>query len=155
MLASASGAIVIGFNVRPTAAIRKKAKEEGVDIRLYNIIYKAVEQMESAMKGMLDPIFEEIIHGQAEVRQTFKASKVGTIAGCMVTDGKMVRNSFVRLMRDGVVVYDGKLSSLKRFQNDAKEVMQGFECGLTIANFNDIKVNDVLEAYGEIEVERE
>lgn len=155
MLASASGAIVIGFNVRPTAAIRKKAKEEGVDIRLYNIIYKAVEQMEGAMKGMLDPIFEEVIHGQAEVRQTFKASKVGTIAGCMVTDGKMVRNSSVRLMRDGVVVYDGRLSSLKRFQNDAKEVQQGFECGLTIENFNDIKVDDVLEAYGEIEVERE
>lgn len=155
MLAMASGAIVIGFNVRPTAAIRKKAKEEGVDIRLYNIIYKAVEQMESAMKGMLDPIFEEVIHGQAEVRQTFKASKVGTIAGCMVTDGKLIRNSFVRLIRDGVVVYDGKLSSLKRFSNDAKEVAQGYECGLTIENFNDIKVNDLIEAYGEIEVERE
>ena len=155
MLAMASGAIVIGFNVRPTAAIRKKAKEEGVDIRLYNIIYKAVEQMESAMKGMLDPIFEEVIHGQAEVRQTFKASKVGTIAGCMVTDGKLIRNSFVRLIRDGVVVYDGKLSSLKRFSNDAKEVTQGYECGLTIENFNDIKVNDLIEAYGEIEVERE
>lgn len=155
MLASASGAIIIGFNVRPTAAIRKKAKEEGVDIRLYNIIYKAVEQMESAMKGMLDPIFEEVIHGQAEVRQTFKASKVGMIAGCMVTDGKIVRNSRVRLIRDGVVIYDGKLSSLKRFQNDAKEVAQGFECGLTIENFNDMKVDDVIEAYGEIEVERE
>ena len=155
MLAMASGAIVIGFNVRPTAAIRKKAKEEGVDIRLYNIIYKAVEQMESAMKGMLDPVFEEVIHGQAEVRQTFKASKVGTIAGCMVTDGKLIRNSFVRLIRDGVVVYDGKLSSLKRFSNDAKEVAQGYECGLTIENFNDIKVNDLIEAYGEIEVERE
>lgn len=155
MLAMASGAIVIGFNVRPTAAIRKKAKEEGVDIRLYNIIYKAVEQMESAMKGMLDPVFEEVIHGQAEVRQTFKASKVGTIAGCMVTDGKLIRNSFVRLIRDGVVVYDGKLSSLKRFSNDAKEVAQGYECGLTIENFNDIKVDDLIEAYGEIEVERE
>ncbi len=155
MLAMASGAIVIGFNVRPTAAIRKKAKEEGVDIRLYNIIYKAVEQMESAMKGMLDPVFEEIIHGQAEVRQTFKASKVGTIAGCMVTDGKIVRNSSVRLIRDGIVVYDGRLSTLKRFQSDAKEVAQGYECGLTIANFNDVKVDDVVEAYGEIEVERE
>lgn len=155
MLASASGAIVIGFNVRPTAAIRKKAKEEGVDIRLYNIIYKAVEQMESAMKGMLDPVFEEVIHGQAEVRETFKASKVGTIAGCMVTDGKIIRNSRVRLIRDGIVAYDGRLSSLKRFQNDAKEVAQGYECGLTIEHFNDIKIGDLVEAYGEIEVERE
>ncbi len=155
MLAMASNAIIIGFNVRPTAAIRKKAKEEGVDIRLHNIIYKAVEQMESAMKGMLDPVFEEVIHGQAEVRQTFKASKVGTIAGCMVTDGKIIRNSFVRLIREGVVVYDGKLSSLKRFTNDAKEVAQGYECGLTIERFNDIKTGDIIEAYGEIEVERE
>ena len=154
MLAIASKAIIVGFNVRPTAAIRKMAKEEGVDIRLYNIIYKAVEQMESAMKGLLDPIFEEVIHGQAEVRQLFKASKIGTIAGCMVTDGKIVRNSFVRLMRDGVVIYDGKMSSLKRFQNDAREVAEGYECGITIENYNDIKIDDVIEAYGEVAVER-
>lgn len=155
MLAMASNAIIVGFNVRPTAAIRKMAKEEGVDIRLYNIIYKAVEQMESAMKGMLDPIFEEVIHGQAEVRQIFKASKIGTIAGCMVTDGKIVRNSFVRLIRDGIVIYDGKMSSLKRFQNDAKEVAEGYECGITIENYNDVKIDDIIEAYGEVEVERE
>ena len=120
MLAAASKAVIIGFNVRPTAAIRKLAQEQGVDIRLHNIIYKVVEQMEAAMKGMLDPIFEEIILGQASVRQIFKASKIGTIAGCMVTDGKLVRNGHVRLIREGIVVYTGRLSSLKRFYKDRK-----------------------------------
>ncbi len=152
MLASASNAIIIGFNVRPTMAIRKKAEEVGVDIRLYNVIYKALEAMEAAMKGMLAPVFEEVIHGQAEVREIYKVSKVGTIAGCMVTDGKMVRESSIRLMRDGIVIFEGKMSSLKRFQDDAKEVAKGFECGITIENFNDIKENDIIESYGEVEV---
>ena len=155
MLAAASKAIIIGFNVRPTAAIRKLAQEQGVDIRLHNIIYKVVEQMEAAMKGMLDPVFEEIILGQASVRQIFKASKIGTIAGCMVTDGKLVRNAHVRLIREGVVVYTGRLSSLKRFSNDAKEVTAGFDCGCTIENFNDIKEGDLIEAFGSVEVERD
>ena len=147
MLASASKAIIIGFNVRPDANVRKKAEEEGVSIRLHNIIYKAVEEMELAMKGMLAPVYEEVIIGQLEVRQTFKVSKVGTIAGCMVTDGKVVRDCKVRLIRDGIVVYDGKLGSLKRLQNDAKEVTSGFECGITIENYNDIKEKDIIEAY--------
>ena len=147
MLASASKAIIIGFNVRPDANVRKKAEEEGVSIRLHNIIYKAVEEMELAMKGMLAPVYEEVIIGQLEVRQTFKVSKVGTIAGCMVTDGKVVRDCKVRLIRDGIVVYDRKLGSLKRFQNDAKEVTSGFECGITIENYNDIKEKDIIEAY--------
>lgn len=155
MLASASNGIVYGFNVRPSAQIRNKAAEEGVTIRLHNIIYKAVEEMESAMKGMLAPVFEEQIHGQAEVRQLFKVSKIGTIAGCMVTDGKILRDSSVRLIRDGVVVYDGKLGSLKRFENDVREVREGYDCGLTIQNFNDIKENDIIEAYGDVEVPQE
>lgn len=152
MLATASNAIIYGFNVRPSALIRNKAKEEGVDIRLHNIIYKAVEEMEAAMTGMLDPVFEEVILGQAEVRQLFKVSKIGTIAGCMVTDGKLIKDSKVRLIRDGVVVYDGQLGSLKRFNNDVKEVKSGFDCGLTIKNFNDLKENDIVEAYGDQEV---
>lgn len=155
MLASAGNALIIGFNIRPNASIRKKAEEEGVTIRLYNIIYKAVEEMESLMKGMLAPVFEEVILGQAEVRQTYKVSKVGTIAGCMVTDGKIVKDCSVRLIRDSIVIYDGKLGSLKRFQNDAKEVAEGYECGITITNFNDIKEGDLVEAYGEQEVDVE
>ena len=155
MLASASHALIIGFNVRPTSAIRKMAAEQGVEIRLYNIIYKAIEAMELAMKGMLAPIFEEVIFGQAEVREIYKVSKVGTIAGSMVTDGKMVSDSSVRLMRDGVVVYEGKMGSLKRFKNDAKEVAVGFDCGITIENFNDVKEGDVIESHGEVEVDRE
>jgi translation initiation factor IF-2 len=152
MLASASKAMIYGFNVRPDASIRKKAVEAGVEIRLHNIIYKAVEEMELLMKGMLAPVYEEYILGQATVRQTFKVSKVGTIAGCMVNDGKMVRDSMVRLIRNGIVVYTGRLGSLKRFQNDAKEVSTGFECGLTIENFNDLKDGDVIEAFAEKEV---
>ncbi|WP_159648470.1 translation initiation factor IF-2 [Erysipelothrix aquatica] len=154
MLASASNAIIIGFNIRPTASIRKKAEDEGIEIRLYNIIYKAVEDMEHAMKGMLAPVFKEVIHGQAEVRELYHVSKVGTIAGCMVTDGKMVKESGIRLMRDGVVVYEGRMATLKRFQNEAKEVAAGYECGITIENFNDIKMGDVIESYGEVEVEQ-
>ena len=152
MLASASKAMIYGFNVRPDANVRKKAEEEGVEIRLHNIIYKAMEEMELAMKGLLAPVFEEVVIGQAEVRQTFKVSKIGTIAGCMVTDGKLVKDCKVRLIRQGIVVYDGQLGSLKRFQNDAKEVTNGYECGLTIMNFNDIKEGDLIEAYADQEV---
>lgn len=155
MLASASNAIIYGFNIRPTAAIRKKAEEEGVEIRLHNIIYKALEEIEGLMKGMLAPVYEEVVTGQAEVRQIYKASKVGTIAGCYVTDGVIKRDSSVRLIRDGIVVYTGKIGSLRRFENDVKEVTQGFECGLTIENFNDIKIGDVVEAFEDQEVKND
>lgn len=155
MLASASNAVIYGFNVRPSANIRKKAEEEDVEIRLHNIIYKALEEMESAMKGMLAPVYEEVVIGQAEVRQIYKVSKVGTIAGCMVTDGSLKKECGVRLIREGVVIYTGKLGSLKRFQNDAKEVNSGFECGLTIENFNDIKIGDIIEAYEDQQVDPE
>ncbi|GJM57844.1 translation initiation factor IF-2 [Erysipelotrichaceae bacterium OPF54] len=152
MLASASNAIIYGFNIRPTAAIRKKAEEEGVEIRLHNIIYKALEELESAMKGMLAPVYEEVVIGQAEVRQTYKVSRVGTIAGCMVTDGAVRRDCSVRLIRDGIVIYTGKLGSLRRFENDVKEVTSGYECGMTIENFNDIKIDDIIEAFEDQEV---
>ena len=155
MLASASNAIIYGFNVRPNAMVRKKAEEEGIEIRLHNIIYKALEEMELAMKGMLAPVYEEVVIGQAEVRQTYKVSKVGTIAGCMVTDGVVKRDSKVRLIREGVVIYEGKLGSLRRFENDVKEVQNGFECGMTIANFNDIKVGDIIELFEVQQVEVE
>lgn len=155
MLASASNAVVYGFNVRPNAAVRKKAEEEGVQIRLHNIIYKAIEEMEAAMKGMLAPVFEDVVIGQAEVRQIYKVSKVGTIAGCIVNDGSLKKECGVRLIRDGVVVYEGKLGSLKRFENDVKEVTNGYECGLTIENFNDIKEGDLIEAYEAQEVDAE
>lgn len=153
VLASASNAIVIGFNVRPSANVRKKAEEEKVEIRLHNIIYKALEEMELAMKGMLAPVYEEVVIGQAEVRQTYKVSKVGTIAGCMVTDGHLKKECKIRLIREGIVIYTGKLASLKRFQNDVKEVQSGYECGCTIENFNDIKEGDIFEAYEDQQVE--
>ncbi len=152
MLASASDALIYGFNVRPNAQVRSKAEEEGVSIRLHNIIYKVVEEMEAAMKGMLAPVYEEVIWGQAEVRELFKVSRLGTIAGSYVTDGKILRDSQVRLIRDGIVVYDGKIGSLRRFENDVREVNQGYECGITIEHFNDIKVGDLIESYGEQEV---
>lgn len=153
MLASASNAMIYGFNVRPNATVRKKAEEEGIEIHLHNIIYKALEEMENAMKGMLEPVYEEVVIGQAEVRQLFKVSKIGTIAGCMVTDGCLKKECSVRLIRDGVVIYNGKLASLRRFQNDVKEVQNGFDCGLTIENYNDIKMDDVIEAYEDQQVE--
>ena len=146
-LAAASNAIVIGFNVRPDNNAKRAADEESVDIRLHRIIYKVMEEIEAAMQGMLDPEYEEKIIGQAEVRQTFKVSKVGTIAGSYVTDGKITRDSGVRLIRDGVVIFEGEIDALKRFKDDAKEVNQGYECGITIKNFNDVKENDVIEAY--------
>ncbi|TVP96561.1 MAG: translation initiation factor IF-2 [Acholeplasmatales bacterium] len=145
-LALASGAVVMGFNVRPSAAVRDIAQEKGVDVRLYNIIYKALEDIELALKGMLDPVFKEVVTGQAEVRDTFKISRIGTIGGCYVTDGFIKRDALVRVLREGVVVYEGELASLKRFKDDVKEVRQGFECGIMVDKFNDIKVGDVIEA---------
>ncbi|WP_430534701.1 translation initiation factor IF-2 [Listeria rocourtiae] len=153
-LASASNAIVIGFNVRPTTQAREGAENEGVDIRLHRVIYKAIDEIEAAMKGMLDPEFQEKIIGQAQVRQTINVSKVGTIAGCYVTDGKITRDSGVRIIRDGIVVFEGEIGTLKRFKDDAKEVAKGFECGITIDKFNDIKEDDVIEAYIMEEIER-
>lgn len=145
ILAEASKAIIIGFNVRPMAPVRNEAIAKRVEIRLYNIIYKVIEDIEAALKGMLDPIYEEVVIGSCEVRNTFKISKIGTIAGCYVTDGVIERNSLVRVIRDGIVVFEGKLQSLKRFKDDVKEVKAGYECGLSIENFNDIKEYDVIE----------
>ena len=146
-LAAASNAIIIGFNVRPTPQAKQQAEAEKVDIRLHRIIYKAIEEIETAMKGMLDPEFEEKITGQMIVRETYKVSKVGTIAGCYVTEGSIRRDSGVRVIRDGIVIYEGKLASLKRFKDDVKEVKLGFECGAMIEKFNDVKVDDVIEGY--------
>ncbi len=153
-LASASDAIIVGFKVRPSAAARNLADKEKIDMRLYNVIYDAVEEVKAAMEGMLSPDIKEEVTANLEVLETFKITKVGTIAGCMVKEGKIHRNSMVRLIRDGIVVYTGKLGSLKRFKNDVKEVASGYECGLNIENFNDIKVGDIIEAYQEVEVER-
>ena len=152
LLASASDAIIVGFQVRPSVNARKLAEQEQIDIRLYSIIYDAIDEIKAAMEGMLAPDFEEKVTCNVEIRETFKISKIGTIAGCMVLDGKITRGSKVRVIRDGIVVYDGELSSLKRFKDDVKEVAKGFECGLSIANFNDIKVGDVVEGYEQVEV---
>ncbi|GEK32520.1 translation initiation factor IF-2 [Kurthia sibirica] len=153
-LAAASNAIVIGFNVRPDTNAKRAAEAEGVDIRLHKIIYKVIEEIESAMQGLLDPEFEEKIIGSAEVRETFKVSKVGTIAGGYVTEGKLVRDAGVRVIRQGIVIFEGELSSLKRFKDDAKEVAKGYECGFTIDKFNDIQVEDVIEAFVMEEIKR-
>ena len=147
MLAEASNAIVIGFNVRPDAAIREDAAQRGVDIRTYRIIYECIEEMEAAMKGMLAPKFREVVLGQAEVRQTFKVSGVGTIAGCYVKSGKIARSSLVRLLRDSVVIAETKIDSLRRFKDDVREVAEGFECGIGLERFNDIKEGDIIEAF--------
>ena len=154
ILASASNAIIIGFNVRPDATAKDIAEREGVDLRLYRVIYNAIEDVEAAMKGMLDPVFEEQILGHAEVRQTFKASGVGTIAGAYVQDGIFERNCSTRLIRDGIVMFDGPLASLKRFKDDVKEVRAGYECGFVFQNYNDVKEGDQVEAYKMVEVER-
>lgn len=151
LLASTSNAIIFGFNIRPDAKIRAKAEEAKVDIRLHTIIYHLTEEVEAAMKGLLKPTYKEHITGQAEIRKVIVASKIGKIAGCMVTNGVIKRDSLCRLMRDGVVIYEGKLNSLKRFQNDAKEVAENYECGLTIENFNDIKEGDIVEGYEMVE----
>lgn len=154
LLASASNAIIIGFQVRPTLSARKLAESEQIDIRLYSIIYQAIDEIKAAIEGMLSPTYEEKILCNLEVRQVFKITKVGTVAGCMALDGKIMRNSKIRLIRDGIVVYTGKLGSLKRFKDDVKEAYAGQDCGLNIDNFNDIKVNDIIEAYEMIEVKR-
>ena len=155
MLANASNALIYGFNVRPDATIKKMAAESKVEIRLHNIIYKALEELEGIMKGMLAPVYEDVVIGQATVRQTFKVSKIGTIAGCMVDDGCIRRNCGVHLIRNGVVVYTGNLGSLQRFKDQAKEVQAGYECGLTIEKFNDIKEGDIIEAYESQEVKED
>ena len=154
LLAAASNAIVIGFQVRPSLSARKLAEKEQIDIRLYSIIYDAIEEVRAAMEGMLTPEIKEEIIGTLEIREVFKITKVGTIAGCMVLEGKIRRNSKVRLIRDGIVIYSGELGSLKRFKDDAKEVVTGLECGLNIENFNDIKVGDMVEAYEETEMKK-
>jgi translation initiation factor IF-2 len=154
MLASASNAIIVGFQVRPSVGARKLAEKEQIDIRLYSIIYSAIEEIKSAIEGMLSPDIEEKILSSIEVREVFKITKVGTIAGCMVLDGTINRNNSIRLIRDGIVIYTGKLGSLKRFKDDVKEVNTGYECGLNIENFNDVKVGDIVEAYEEVSVAR-
>jgi translation initiation factor IF-2 len=154
MLAAASNAIVIGFQVRPSMAARRLAEKEEIDIRLYSIIYDAIEEIKAAMEGMLSPEIKEQIIATLEIRDTFKITKVGTVAGCMVKEGKIKRSSKVRVIRDGIVIYTGELGSLKRFKDDVKEVASGYECGLNIKNFNDIKVGDMIEAFEEVEVSR-
>ena len=153
-LASASNAIIIGFNVRPDPQAKATAEHEGVDIRLYRVIYQAIEDIEAAMKGMLDPIFEEKVTGHAEVRQIFKASAIGNIAGSYVTDGVIERGSKVRVSRDGEQLYEGELASLKRFKDDVKEVKEGYECGLVFAGFDKMQEGDIVEAYTMVEVPR-
>jgi len=155
MLAAASDAVILGFNVRPVGDARAVAEREGVEIRTYAVIYKALDELRDAMSGMLEPEEVEDTLGQAEVRQTFKASKIGTIAGCYVTDGKITRSARIRVVRDGTVVYETTLASLKRFNEDVREVASGFECGIVLANFQDVKEGDVLEAFETRKVERE
>jgi translation initiation factor IF-2 len=152
MLASASDAIIVGFQVRPLASVRRLAEKEEIDIRTYSIIYDAIDEIKSAMEGMLAPTVEEKVVANVEIREVFKITKVGTVAGCMVLDGKINRNTKVRVLRDGVVIYTGELASLKRFKEDAKEVATGYECGLNIQNFNDIKAGDLIEGYERVEI---
>jgi translation initiation factor IF-2 len=155
MLAQASGAVIIGFNVRPLPDANALAGQEGVEIRTYTVIYKVTEELRAAMEGMLEPEEVEESLGMAEVRQTFRASRIGTIAGCHVVQGKITRNARIRLVREGTIVYDGTLASLKRFKDDAREVEEGFECGIVLENFQDVKEGDVLEAYETRKVARE
>jgi translation initiation factor IF-2 len=154
LLASASDAIIIGFNVRPMGNARIVAEKEEIDIRTYSIIYDAINDLKDAMEGMLSPVMKEEVTGNAEIRETFKISKIGTIAGCMVTSGKIFRNSQIRLIRDGVVVFTGELASLKRFKDDVKEVSKGYDCGLQIKNYNDIREGDIVEAFQEVAVKK-
>ena len=154
MLAAASGAIIVGFNVRPEPAAADSAARQDVEIRTYRIIYDCLEEIESAMKGMLAPKFQEMVIGHAEVRQTFKVSGVGTIAGCYVTDGKVQRAAQVRIVRDNIVIHEGVLSTLRRFKDDAKEVSSGYECGMSFEKYNDIKEGDVIEAFVMEEIKR-
>jgi translation initiation factor IF-2 len=154
LLASASDAIIVGFQVRPSASARKLAEKENIEIRLYSIIYDAINEIKSAMEGMLEPKIEEKIVCNIDVRDVFKISKVGTVAGCYMTEGKINRNTKVHIIRDGIVIYTGELSSLKRFKDDVKEVSAGMECGITIKNYNDLKAGDIIEGYEEVEVKR-
>jgi len=154
LLASASDAIIIGFNVRPSLQARKLAEQENIEVKLYSVIYQAIEELQSAIEGMMMPTMEEKITSNVEIREIFKITNVGTIAGCYVMDGKITRNTAIRIIRDGIVVYTGELASLKRFKDDAKEVTAGMECGLNIKNFNDIKVGDVIEGYETVEVKK-
>lgn len=154
-LAGASNAFIIGFNVRPTATAKSQAETDGVDIRLYSIIYKAIDDVKAAMKGMLEPTYEDKVVGNLTVRETWKVSKVGTIAGAFVDSGYVSKDSEINLIRDGVVIYTGKVASLKRFKDDAKMVKQGFDCGLTIEGYNDIKIGDEMEAVEKQEVKPE
>ena len=154
LLAQTSGAVILGFRVRPQTAARQAAERDDVEINVYDVIYEAVDEITAALEGMLAPDKKETVEGTAEVREVFKVSKVGTIAGCYVSEGRIDRKGHGRLIRDGIVVYDGEISSLKRFKDDAKEVREGFECGIGIANFNDIKVGDIIEAYSVEEVAR-
>ena len=154
LLAAAADAVVIGFQVRPSANVRKLAEKEGIDIRLYSIIYDAINNVQDAMQGMLAPSITEVITGNATVREVFKISKVGTVAGCYVTDGRIKRDNQMRLIRDGIVIYTGSISQLRRFKEDVQEVKNGFECGISIKKFNDIKVNDMIEGFEEKEVAR-
>jgi len=154
LLAQTAGAVIIGFRVRPQTAARLEAERSDVEIKSYEVIYEAVDDIRAALEGMLAPEKRETVLGAAEVRDTFRISKVGTIAGCYVTEGVIQRKGRARVIRDGIVVYDGELASLKRFKDDAKEVREGFECGIGIANFNDIKVGDVIECYTVEEVAR-
>jgi translation initiation factor IF-2 len=154
LLASASDAIIIGFNVRPAGPARAVADREEIDVRTYSIIYDAINDVKDAMEGMLSPEMKEEITGNAEIREIFKVTKVGSIAGCMVTDGKIYRKSNIRIIRDGIVIYTGELDSLKRFKDDAKEVAKGYDCGMQIKNFNDIEIGDIVEAYHEVEVKK-
>jgi len=147
MLASASKAIIIGFNVRPDDRASRAAEEHGIDVRTYNVIYDIIDDVEAAMKGMLKPKIEEVVLGRAEVRETFKVPKVGVAAGCMVISGKVSRNARYRLVRDGVVVWDGEINDLRRFKDEVREVAEGYECGITLVNFQDFKRGDILEAY--------
>ena len=154
MLAAASNAIIVGFQVRPSMSARKLAEKEQIDIRLYSIIYTAIEEIKAAMEGMLSPEIKEEVVATVEVLETFKISKVGTIAGCIVRDGKIARSSKIRIIRDGIVIYTGELGSLKRFKDDVKEVSKGFECGLNITNYNDLRIGDMIEAFEEVEIKK-
>ena len=153
-LAAASQGIIIGFSVRPTPQASENAKTEQVEVRTYNVIYDAIDELEAAMKGMLDPEYEEQVTGQATIRETYNVSKIGTIAGAMVSTGVIKRRSSIRLIRNGIVVHEGSLGSLRRFDDDVREVQNGYEFGFTLDNYNDIKIDDVIEAYEMVEIER-
>ena len=154
LLASASDAIIIAFNVRPSVNARTLAEKEDIDIRMYSVIYAAIEEVKSAMEGLLEPTFEEKIIGNVEIREVFKISKLGTIAGCYVMDGKLERKSSIRIIRDGIVIHTGELESLKRFKDDVKEVSKGYDCGIQIKNYNDIEERDTIEAFQEVAVKK-